>query len=138
VFALAVSACQPGGSSTLAPGDTSDRTPFAGIGADETIRFTGTEPFWGGETTGKQLTYSTPDNPEGVEIAIQRFAGRGGLSLSGRLDGEPFDLTVTAGTCSDGMSDRVYPFVATLLLGDQTRNGCAWTDRHRFTGPENP
>ena len=40
------------------PGDTADTSPFAGIAEDEVLRFTGTEPFWGGEVSGGTLTYS--------------------------------------------------------------------------------
>ncbi len=111
---------------------------YDGIAADETIRFTGTEPFWGGESAGNSLTYSTPENIEGSTIAVERFAGNSGLSLAGELDGASFDLVVTPGECSDGMSDRSYPFVATLKLGEETRFGCAWTERQPFEGSEAP
>lgn len=138
-IALLLAGCHSGGAESAAvPGDADDHSAFAEIAASETIHFSGTEPFWGGETSGERLTYSTPDNPQGTTIAVERFSGRGGLSLSGKLDGQPVDLTVTAGKCSDGMSDRSYPFVATLMLGIETRNGCAWTDSKGFTGPENP
>lgn len=136
--ALLVCACQPHGGSASVPGDASDHAPFAGIAPEDTIHFTGTEPFWGGKASGEALTYSTPDNPQGTSIAVKRFAGRGGLSLSGSLDGRQFDLTITTGECSDGMSDRTYPFVATLKIGEENRNGCAWTDAKGFAGPENP
>ena len=46
-----------------------------------------------------------------------RFAGRGGLSYSGTIDGRSFDMAVTPAECSDGMSDRTYPFVVTLRIG---------------------
>lgn len=137
LLALGLAACQPGGNVSV-PGDSSDHEPFAGVSEDETINLAGTEPFWGGTVTGGQLVYTTPENPDGTIVAVKRFAGRGGLSLSGELDARRLDLTVTPGECSDGMSDRTYPFVATLLLGDETRSGCAWTDGRRFTGPENP
>jgi uncharacterized membrane protein len=32
------------------------------------------------------------------------------------------------------MSDRSYPFTATLTIGDELRNGCAYTDIQMFTG----
>ena len=137
--ALGLAACQPGGGhQTLVPGDSKEHAPFAGIAEDETIRFTGTEPFWGGTAQGGQLIYTTPETPAGTTIAVKRFAGRGGVSLPGMLGGQAFDLTVTSGQCSDGMSDRTYPFTATLMLAGETRNGCAWTDAKRFSGPENP
>lgn len=112
--------------------------PFAAIGAGETIRFTGTEPLWGGTVTGGKLVYSTPENQQGEAIAVRRFAGNNGLGFSGVRGGAPFDMTITPGACSDGMSDRTYPFTVTLKLGEEQRNGCAWTDRTPFTGPANP
>ena len=47
-------------------------------------------------------------------------------------------MTVTPGACSDGMSDRTYPYTVTLKIGDDTREGCAWTDAQPFEGPEAP
>jgi uncharacterized membrane protein len=115
------------------PGDTSDTHAYDGIHADETVRFTGTEPFWGGQVSGTLLTYSTPDKPDGEAISVKRFAGRGGVSWSGTWQEKPFRLAVTEGSCSDGMSDRTYPFTATLGVAGEQRQGCAWTERRSFT-----
>lgn len=111
---------------------------FAAIGEDEAVEFTGTEPFWGGKAQGAVLTYRTPDNPEGWTIAVKRFSGLNGLSLSGSWNGDAFDLLVTEGQCNDGMSDRTYPFTVTLKVGKETRTGCAWTESKPFTGPKAP
>ena len=115
------------------PGDTSDMQAYDGIRADEKVQFTGTEPFWGGSVSGATLTYSTPENPDGSPIAVARFAGRGGVSWSGTWQDQPFRLAVTEGSCSDGMSDRTYPFTATLQVLGEQRQGCAWTERRSFT-----
>ena len=143
--ALLLAACQPGGSdgaSSPAGGatvpDADSTEAYDGIREDETVRFSGTEPFWGGTVTGTTLTYTTPENPDGETITVERFAGRGGLSFSGALAAGAFEMMVTPLACSDGMSDRTYPFTVTLKLGDEMRNGCAWTDRQRFEGPEAP
>ena len=120
------------------PGDTDEAAPYAGIAEDEVLHFTGTEPFWGGQVEGKTLVYTTPENQEGTAIMIERFAGRGGISFSGLLDGAEFELAVTELDCSDGMSDRTYPFTVTLEIGDDKRNGCAWSEQHPFEGSEQP
>jgi uncharacterized membrane protein len=137
--ALAVAACH-GGSTT--PSSTivtaADTQAYSGIAPDEVVHFTGTEPFWGGQVAGKSLTYTTPGNQKGETIAADRFAGRDGISFSGDLGGMPFVLAVTPGQCSDGMSDRRYPFVATLQVKGEQREGCAWTDKQPFTGPAHP
>lgn len=111
---------------------------FAAIGPDEAINLTGTEPFWGGEITEGQMRYSTPENIDGVTIAVERFAGNNGLSFSGQHSGAPLDIAITPGECSDAMSDRTYPFVVTLQIEGETRFGCAWTDASPFTGDEAP
>lgn len=120
------------------PGNTDETVPYAGIAEDEVLRFTGTEPFWAGEVSGKTLTYSTPEDQDGTVIAVERFAGRGGIAYSGLLEGKDFEMLVTPLRCSDGMSDRTYPFTVTLEIGGDKRNGCAWSEQHPFEGPENP
>ena len=40
--------------------------------------------------------------------------------------------------CSDGMSDRSYPFTVTLMVMGEQREGCAWTDKQPFSGPQHP
>ena len=88
--------------------------------------------------SGGLLTYSTPENPDGAQIAVERFAGRGGLSFTGTYEDADFEMTVTPLECSDGMSDRIYPFTITLKMGDDLREGCGWSDRQPFAGPERP
>ncbi|MDN3646351.1 hypothetical protein QWY75_09075 [Pontixanthobacter aestiaquae] len=116
--------------------DTAEK--FAGVGPGETLYFGGNEPFWGGDVTGEELRYTTPENIEGEVIAVKRFAGMGGLSLSGDLSGATFDMLVTDSPCSDTMADRDYPFTITLKIGEETRSGCGWTDAKPFTGDQNP
>lgn len=146
VALLLLAACQQGGADTASPGQTNgaalpdaDSTEaYDGIAEDETLRFSGTEPFWGGQVSGGSLTYSTPDNPDGSQIMVERFAGRGGLSFTGTLEGADFEMMVTPLACSDGMSDRTYPFTLTVQARGETLRGCGWSDGRRFTGPENP
>lgn len=125
----ALASCQSQGGGSDLPGNDNDDRAFSAIGRDETVRFVGTEPFWSGEASGGALTYATPENPDGETIPADRFAGRGGLSISARLGQRNLDLMITEGRCSDGMSDRRFPFTATLRIGEEVRDGCAWTDR---------
>ena len=133
LIALAACTSQP---DAALPGNAQDDQPFSAIGEEETIRLTGTEPFWGGEIAGDLLTWTTPENIEGEQIAVTRFAGRGGLSFSGTLGGETLDLAITPNPCSDGMSDRTYPYTATVQLGAQQLNGCAWSALQSYSGGE--
>ena len=134
---LSLGACHGSGHSGI-PGDSASHEPFSGIATSEVLRFVGTEPFWGGDLKGDTLTYSTPGKPDGEVIAVKRFGGRGGMALSGEYDGAPVDMTITPGTCSDGMSDRTFPFTVMLKLGRETLQGCAWSDAHPFKGSANP
>lgn len=133
---LLLSACQNGMEADGAPGTSPNG--FTGISTNEVIQFGGTEPFWGGQIVGTELTYTTPENIDGTKISVERFTGQGGISFAGQLGGARFDLVVTPGACSDGMSDRTYPYTATLQIGDETREGCAHTDKQPFSGSETP
>lgn len=131
---LALAGCGQGpGGEGLPGGD--DTRPFSAIAEGELIHFIGTEPFWGGEVQGGTLLYTTPEDQDGRAIAVTRFAGRGGLSYSGMLDGQSFDMTISPGECSDLMSDRTYPFTVTLAIGEELRQGCGWTKARPYEHP---
>ena len=121
-LSLALAACNPEADADQ-PGNVPEEQAFAAIGEGETIRLVGTEPFWGGEISYGTLTWSTPEDIDGQRVPVTRFAGRGGLSFSAQLDMRPLDIALTPASCSDGMSDRTYPYVATVQLGGQQLNG---------------
>lgn len=89
------------------------------------LRATGTEPFWGAVIDGTVLTYSTPEFPNGIRITVSRADKPGSAVFAGVLDGKPLTLTVAPGTCSDGMSDKVYSFTALREIGPDSARGCA-------------
>lgn len=130
---LAIMAC------TDEPGSISrDSQPFEAIASDEQITALGTEPFWdlrivptGQEFEARLATLELPDY---ARFPVTRFAGNNGLGFSGKHAGAAFHLAVTPGECSDGMSDRTYPYTATVQTGDVTLFGCAYTDSQPFTG----
>ena len=122
-------------------GISRDTQPFSGIGEDEVIEVAGTEPFWGMTIDQAEgaAAFSTPENIDGERFGIERFAGNNGLGFSGRLEsGEGITVTITPGECSDGMSDRTYPFTATAEVGERDLKGCAFTDTQGFEGPQAP
>ncbi|MFM7378691.1 MAG: COG3650 family protein [Erythrobacter sp.] len=112
--------------------------PFDKVAPQEAVTMLGTEPFWNLAVTGEEGVWTTPDNQDGTRFTLKRFAGNGGLGFTGDLDGKPFTATLTPGQCSDGMSDRSFPFVATIALGGETFAGCGYTDSQPFTGDEAP
>lgn len=127
IMAVLLGSCGQGGPDNI-PGDFADESAFAGIADNAVINLTGTEPFWNGRVEGNMLLYRTPENMGGSSVPVSRFAGRGGLSFSGTLNGRSLDLAVTPAECSDGMTGRSYPFAATLQIGKEQREGCAWRE----------
>ena len=131
---LAAAACAPAKDDTIDPkGKT-----FDAVAPQETVTLTGTEPFWNLTVEGDKGLWTTPENQPGTTFAVTRFAGNNGLGLSGTLDGKELTATLTPGECSDGMSDRTFPFVATIALGGETLKGCGYTDSQPYTGGEAP
>ncbi len=129
----------------------SDGDVFDRIAPEATIYLGGTEPFWsleiayrdeGGEAVGAgegyRARYSTPDNIAGTSFAATRFAGNNGLGFSGTLGDEPIQIAITPGQCSDQMSDRVYPYTASVRIGETLLSGCGATSEEPFTGPAAP
>lgn len=134
---LALSACAP------TPGEISrDTQAYDGIAATAQIYVGGTEPFWGldiiPDGDGYTARYSSPEDIDGTRFAVTRFAGNNGVGFSGDMQGRALQVSLTPGDCNDGMSDRSYPFIATVALGDVTLYGCAHTSDAPFTGEEAP
>jgi len=125
------------------PGEiTRDTEPFDAIGEQTSVSMVGTEPFWNLSVEpadgGYRGTFETPENIEGTTFRMVRFAGNNGIGFSGEMEGRIFQAAVTPGECSDGMSDRTYPYTATVVVGDETLYGCAYTDAQSYTGSEAP
>ena len=109
---------------------------FDEIEEEAVITLLGNEPFWSFEIVregeGYLATYTTPENLEGTSFAAARFAGNNGLGFSGELDGTPVQIALTPGECDDGMSDRTYPYTATIAMGDKTLYGCGYSGDEPF------
>ena len=84
----------------------------------------GTEPFWSARVEGETLIFSTPENQEGTTLHGRRMPSITGMVFAGKDGERDFNLTLTPGECSDGMSDNRYEYVATFLWGDTTYKGC--------------
>jgi len=116
---LLLAACAPVG----APGGAVFETP---------MRLVGTEPFWGGTVSDALITVEGADRPSLRMPAGERRVTGAGVSWRTRTAaGSPTEVvvTLTPETCSDGMSDRVYPFRAEVALGAEVLRGCAIPER---------
>jgi uncharacterized membrane protein len=89
------------------------------------LRALGTEPFWNVQIGGGTLTYTTPEDQKGRRASVVRRDQANGAEFSGQLGQAAVHLAVTKRTCSDGMSDRSYPFAVVLTLNGDRRAGCA-------------
>lgn len=88
------------------------------------FRAFGTEPFWNVNVENMRLTYTTPEDQAGVVMEGTRKALADGVEITGQHDGKPFVLTISSGTCSDGMSDNTYSLVSTFRFGEIDYKGC--------------
>ncbi len=114
VEAGAIASAQP--MATGSPEPAMREKPFQALG---------TEPFWAVEVLPGQLRYSDPENIAGTTFAATESREGSGLRYSGTLNGQPLTLLVQPGTCSDGMSDTVYPWTAVLTKDGFALQGCA-------------
>jgi uncharacterized membrane protein len=110
----------------LPPPPASVASTAEALNPGRAIDAVGTEPFWALQIRPETLNFSTPDKP-------MRRAKNTGLSIEpGKVawmttlpGGGAIKATVTVKTCSDGMSDRRYPFTVLVEAEGKTLNGCA-------------
>ncbi|WEK45694.1 MAG: hypothetical protein P0Y56_11715 [Candidatus Andeanibacterium colombiense] len=100
----------------------------------------GTEPFWSVTVAKGQLTYITPETQQagGVTVPVVRANGAANALLTASIDGQPLQLLITPGPCSDGMSDKTYPWTVDRTLGDASADGCAEPPIRESESPEAP
>jgi len=95
----------------------------------------GNEPFWNVRVTAREILYTDPERLDGYRFPPVDAVEDGGTRVyrtrrnvpTGEAGPRTLELRIQTGTCSDGMSDRVYPMTAALKIGDETRTGCAWS-----------
>ncbi len=136
---LPLSACLPAACGPAAEDaiDPNGKT-FSAVAPNEVVTLIGTEPFWNLTIEGDAAVWSTPDNQPGTRFAVSRFAGNNGLGFTGVLEGQALSAALTPGECNDGMSERRFPFVATIALDGETLTGCGYTSEQPYTGDPAP
>lgn len=99
---------------------------------DTLYRISGTEPFWSMVIARPQIIYTSADGD------TLRFDYKEARQASGRQEGyvQVFELgdgqqlvlrRTNQCPCSDGMSDKEYPYQATLVLQEKVIEGCGRT-----------
>jgi len=125
--ALALPACSPQADPPAPPPPASEPAPvLAGVDLGQPVRVGGNEPFWTVEITGTELIYSGVDRPEQrAPSPTPLVQGTVATYEATTAIGTSLNITLTATTCSDGMSDRTYPLSAIVKVGEETLTGCA-------------
>jgi uncharacterized membrane protein len=93
--------------------------------AAQSFRVVGTEPFWGVRVDGDALHFTTVDDQVGKRLRASPAPQPNGVRYAGHNGGTAFQLDLTRGACSDGMSDKEYAFTATFRYGQANYQGCA-------------
>lgn len=130
---MSLAACQPAAEAPTGAGEVAaeliapEPAPapapvvVGGVDLSTQVRVSGTEPFWGVDMTPGTLVFT------GVDRAELRLANAGAV-MQGEaavIAAEGLTITLKPATCSDGMSDRVYPLEAEVILGSELLKGCA-------------
>lgn len=81
----------------------------------------GTEPFWSLQLWPDRLLFERPDMPP---LAKTFDAGHAWTGSGLRIEG--LEIELQPGPCSDGMSDGLYGWIATVRVDGQSWQGCAY------------
>ncbi|MFH7028374.1 MAG: COG3650 family protein [Heteroscytonema crispum UTEX LB 1556] len=131
VVLLGFSAALLAGNASVANNKVPSRssTTLASTKTEEFIS-RGTEPFWNVTVSKNGIVYSSPDAKKQTfpDVAPIKAAGRPAdlvrvYPLKGRTNSMLIIKKVSV--CSDGMSEKQYPYSATFILGNTVLEGCA-------------
>lgn len=116
---LVILACRPAEKAPEVP-------PAPGTLEHGTWRALGTEPFWHLDLTPTGLRFTTPEDTLGIVTppVTPRLEGDT-TRWTGKTERTAFDVRIWPGSCSDGMSDRVWPAAALVQIDGRTWRGCA-------------
>jgi uncharacterized membrane protein len=137
LITVGASACgdrdiRPNDSASIAPRDT-----IVDLLTAEPLRALGTEPFWALDVDGAGLRFITPEDTSGIRFPpIAATAVADTVVWSGQTERATIELRVWREKCSDGMSDREYPYASRVTVAGTTYRGCA--DRRRSIAPPGP
>jgi uncharacterized membrane protein len=92
----------------------------------EPLRALGTEPFWALDVDSGGLKFITPEDTSGVRFPpIAHTVVGDTVVWSGQRESATIEARVWLEKCSDGMSDRVYPYAARVTVAGTEYRGCA-------------
>ena len=130
-----LAACQPqdpDGAAALEPASAPAHHGVSPVAQDDVpaefrgaFDATGTEPFWAVRIRNEGITILRPETkPVKAPNAGPRMAGPQAV-WAAKAGEDPVIVALYEHECSDGMSDKVYSYVAEVQVGDASLNGCA-------------
>lgn len=120
LLALGLAACDPRAADSAGSPEPPADAPDISAEFGRDFRLIGTEPFWGVRITADRMVLSRPDQPE-LSVPHGGPSERPGEA---EWAGDGLTAAVARQACSDGMSDRIYPYAATVRTAGQTLKGC--------------
>lgn len=104
----------------------------------EPLRVLGNEPFWALDIDSSGLRFITPDDTSGIRFPPSTPSASADTTVwTGATERAAFDVRVWRAQCSDGMSDRIYPYTARVRIDSTTYNGCADRRQAIIPAPKN-
>jgi uncharacterized membrane protein len=104
---------------------------FGGVDLRAPLSLVGTEPFWAVKIADGAAILSRMDQVE-ASYSVGDFTVS---DTAATVQSGDLSIVLTAVTCSDGMSDRVYPLTAEVRVGDETLKGCAIATAEMMANP---
>lgn len=94
--------------------------------ATQAWRALGTEPFWALDIDSTGLRFRTPDDTIGIRWPpLKPLLTVDTLRWIRENEGTAIDASIWPTRCSDGMSDRVWPYTAMVRIDSTSYRGCA-------------
>jgi uncharacterized membrane protein len=95
----------------------------------EELNSSGTEPFWNVTVNKSGIVYSSPSAKKQTFPYVKPVSAAGRTPDTVRvyrLRGGDYTLVIKKqNACSDGMSDKEYPYSATFIMNNTVLDGCA-------------
>lgn len=110
-----------------APPPPATSTVFGGLDLGQDFIVRGTEPFWAITVTSAMLDYNGVGRPQetAANPGPQVTSTVATYTVTTSLNNPLVVILTIDPTCSDGMSETVYPLAATVIRPGETLTGCA-------------
>ncbi|MGZ8364293.1 MAG: COG3650 family protein [Caulobacteraceae bacterium] len=124
------------GDTPSAPGEPASAPAASGAAWFAPIDLTGTEPFWAVNIRREGITLTGADRPKLTTANSGPVTGSGRATWDSPVAGGALNIVLEEQNCSDGMSDRTYPYTATVKVGQEVLKGCGAPENYFKTSPK--